>query len=205
MQSFQYLNRFTERALFYRWMQREWTWTISTRSCLQDLGQAESAWCPVGSGVPQGSVLGPLLFVIYINDLPGHLSSPCKLYADDLKLISNVATVEQSLLLLSDIDRACEWARTWRMFFSDKKCVVMHHGNTNPMRQYLLTLSDGRPTLLSQSDKEKDLGVWVAPGIKQAAQNNLIESNLINIKARRFRIEILNLISFLLGIRINER
>lgn len=134
------------------------------------LGQAESTWCSVESGVPQGSVLGPLLFVIYVNDLPDSLSSTCKLYADDTKLISNVCTPENSATLQSDIDRACEWAYKWRMSFNSKKCTVMHHGDTNSKRQYFLTENDGQKTQISQSAKERDLGVWITPGVIQAAQ-----------------------------------
>ena len=68
------------------------------------LGDSESDWCEVLSGVPQGSVLGPLLFILYINDLPDSVECECKLYADDSKLISVVRNGLEGIEMQNNID-----------------------------------------------------------------------------------------------------
>ena len=72
-----------------------------------------SNWVYVASGVPQGSVLGPTLFAVYVNDLPRQLSNVSKLYADDLKIIAKVDSKENVLGLQSDLDKVSEWCRYW--------------------------------------------------------------------------------------------
>jgi ribonuclease P/MRP protein subunit RPP40 len=72
------------------------------------MGDSISDWVEVCSGVPQGSVLGPLLFIIYINDLPEKLTNQSKLYADDSKVIAQVNSSEDQLKLQNDINRMDE-------------------------------------------------------------------------------------------------
>ena len=70
------------------------------------------------SGIPQGSVLGPILFLIFINDLPDATNCCFKLFADDAKIYAQVNSIEQGTDLQSNIKRAEEWASTWEMFFN---------------------------------------------------------------------------------------
>ena len=80
------------------------------------LNGIESSWESISSGVPQGSVLGPLLFLIYINDLTDNISANIKLFADDSSLfikVSNVETAHQTLV--RDLDTITAWARLWKM------------------------------------------------------------------------------------------
>ena len=77
---------------------------------------------PVTSGVPQGTVLGPLLFLIYINDLPSRVSSTAQLFADDCLLYGVISNKEDAASLQEDLDHLQEWERDWQMNFNPNKC-----------------------------------------------------------------------------------
>ena len=77
---------------------------------------------PVLSGVPQGTVLGPLLFLCYINDLPNSVTSKIRLYADDVLLFSTVDTLEDCSQLQLDLGNLGTWAKIWQMEFNPDKC-----------------------------------------------------------------------------------
>ena len=79
------------------------------------LGETVSSWKEVSSGVPQGSVLGPILFVLYINDLPDSLSNNTKLYADDIKIIAIIQELNDTLALQKDINEVTKWTSEWLM------------------------------------------------------------------------------------------
>ena len=68
-----------------------------------------SEWTEVSSGVPQGSVLGLLLFILYVNDLPSEVSSFWKLFADDAKLYKDLQNLEDFEMIQHDIDKLCQW------------------------------------------------------------------------------------------------
>ena len=92
---------------------------------------SHSSWGNVSSGVPQGSVLGPTLFVIFINDLPARIRTNCKLFADDSKIYGRAATEEDRELLQEDLNACFDWANLWSMQFHPKKCKVMHFDKDN--------------------------------------------------------------------------
>ena len=78
-----------------------------------------SGWRKINSGVPQGSVLGPLLFLIYINDLPDGIISMCKIFADDTSLFSKVLDINKSVTELNtDLEKISQWAYQWKMQFN---------------------------------------------------------------------------------------
>lgn len=89
------------------------------------IGGEMSKWASVDSGVPQGTVLGPLLFNTYINDLPDHLHSTVRLFADDCVLYRNIRSTHDSDLLQSDLNSIASWTSTWQMKFNVEKCYVL--------------------------------------------------------------------------------
>ena len=77
------------------------------------------------SGVPQGSVLGPILFLIYINDLPRHLDSKVSLFADNCIMYRNIRSTQDCRALQTDIDRLEAWETKWKMKFNTDKCECL--------------------------------------------------------------------------------
>ena len=72
-----------------------------------------SAWKPVISGVPEGSILAPLIFSLFINDLPQTLDSECLMYADDVKIYRKISTPSDGRLLQDDLERLSAWSVRW--------------------------------------------------------------------------------------------
>lgn len=124
-----------------------------------------SGWANVTSGVPQGSVLGPLLFLIYINDLDVGLLSRLAKFADDSKLGTNVGDLEGIKQLQKDLDNVGDWSIKWQMPFNVDKCKIMHVGSRNPNHNYELL-----GTVLVTTKVEKDLGVYVSDDFKVSTQ-----------------------------------
>ena len=83
----------------------------------------------VTSGVPQGSIFGPVLFIIYINDLPRDILALLFLFADDTKLMQKLISTTSHNELQDDINRLIEWSKKWELKFNTSKCKVMHFGN----------------------------------------------------------------------------
>ena len=82
---------------------------------------------PVTSGVPQGSVLGPILFLIYINDLPDSITSQVRLFPDDTAVYMTLNDRQtDSRTLQNDLDRLQDWSQRWDMSFNPSKCQVIH-------------------------------------------------------------------------------
>ena len=84
-----------------------------------------SRWLPVTSGVPQGSILGPLLFIIYINDIPSIITSSSYLFADDTKICKTILSFQDSYLLQSDLDQLSTWCQDNGMSFNISKTCLL--------------------------------------------------------------------------------
>ena len=129
------------------------------------LNGVHSEWIKVASGVPQGSVLGPLLFLLYINDIDNAVSVKIKKFADDTKLYARVGSQEQIALMQQSLNNCLEWGEDWQMRFNHDKCKVLHLGHGNGKFDYTL---NGTP--LAEVQCEKDLGVIIDQTLKPSKQ-----------------------------------
>ena len=111
---------------------------------------------PVVSGVPQGSVLGPVLFLIFINDLPEDINSRTRLFADDCILYRQISSENDQQLLQEDLDRLATWEKTWGMEFHPQKCSDMRISRAKTPRTFQYHLK-GVP--LAEEQSSKYLGV----------------------------------------------
>ena len=119
-----------------------------------------SEWETVLSGVPQGSVLGPILFVVYVNDMPECVHQAISMFADDTKLYAKIDSDSDQECLQQDLAALEDWSDKWQIKFNPTKCKVMHLGNDNP--QYIYNMRSGTTvTPLQKTTCEKDLGVFV--------------------------------------------
>ena len=127
---------------------------LSNRTQCVVVDGASSQWCPVESGVPQGTVLGPLLFLLFINDLPNFVSSQVRLFADDCLLYCTISSIEDQLKLQADLKSLEDWASTWGMSFNPSKCTIMSISRSSSPFIFFYSLCG---VILQQVDEAKYL------------------------------------------------
>ena len=115
-----------------------------------------SEWVMVLSGVPQGSVMGSVLFLIYINNIVINIDSTIKLFADDAKIYRTLKSPNDTGALQQDLKSLENWSKKWLLKFNESKVKVIHFGHSNPKVQYIF---NSRPLEISQ--EENDLGINV--------------------------------------------
>ena len=115
-----------------------------------------SDWKPVTSGVPEGSLLAPLLFSMFINDLPCELESGCLMYADDVKIYRKIISPADELSLQRDLDQLSAWSVRWGLTLNPAKCksFTMTLRRAPVQTKYCIDGTD-----LEYVSKIKDLGV----------------------------------------------
>jgi ribonuclease P/MRP protein subunit RPP40 len=138
------------------------------------VGNSFSEWKRVRSGVPQGSVLGPLLFILYINDMPEVLQSSCvKMYADDAKLY-NVRYKNESTArgLQRDLTSFELWCEEWQLYVNARKCKCLHIGWNPGFAEYSIAGEQ-----VNSENTMKDLGVWIDGRLNFSAHCSKIVSS----------------------------
>ena len=145
-----------------------WLWFksyLNSRFHYTYFQSSQSTRLPVLSDVPQGSVLGPLLFLVFINDLPLSIAhANCYLFADDTKLMHQIETSHSQHLLQSDLDHLSVWCSLWNLSLNKEKCAVLRT-SLNPSHSHASNL-DPFPYKIQQSvikyvSSQRDLGIAI--------------------------------------------
>ena len=124
----------------------------------------KSDWAPVLSGVPQGTVLGPLLFSLYINDISSDIESEIRLFADDCVCYREIKDEKDKMKLQRDIDRLGSWARKWGMRFQPVKCNMMQLTRKRIKKIHASYTLEG--TNLENVESIKYLGVTITSDLR---------------------------------------
>ena len=137
-----------------------WSWIedymCNRKQCVIVNG-VHSSYVSVTSGVPQGSVLVPLLFLIYINDLPDVVFNLDKLFADYTKLFARIRNLSDCQKLETDLFALQSWSKVWLLQFNISKCKILRLGCNPPAMTYSLEASDGSTVVMEESKCERDL------------------------------------------------
>ena len=131
-------RRFMKKMEHYGIGEKTFNWVqdFSTyRKQNVSVNRMDSTTHNVSSGIPQGSVLGSILFVIYINDMPDCVAATAYLFVDDTKLCKEIRSPEDSNSLQRDLDSLQEWSNTWLLRFHPNKCKVMTVSNKKKYNQ----------------------------------------------------------------------
>ena len=156
-------RRLLHKLNFYGVSGKTKTWIqafLTNRSQCVVVNQETSESLPVSSGVPQGTVLGPMLFLVYINDLPlCSKSSKIRLFADDAIIYKNIRTEEDFINLQNDLKALEKWEIYWKMEFNPSKCNSMTFTRT---RNPLIHTYELHQTQLETVSNAKYLGVTIS-------------------------------------------
>ena len=120
------------------------------------LDNKASDYLPVKSGIPQGTVLGPLMFLLYINDIDQNLSSTIRLFADDCIMYRTVTTREEASSLQYDLDKIYDWCTTWQMQLNIDKCAILRC-TRSPFPVLFDYMVDSK--IITSTDKHPHLGI----------------------------------------------
>ena len=151
------LHAYGIRGNLFNWIK---AFLTDRRQRVQLEGQS-SDWTEVTSGIPQGTLCGPILFLLFINDLPDKILNTIQIFADDTKVYNAIKNLDCRNKLQNDIDALLEWTKLWQLGFNTSKCKILHIGNSNPEYDYLMDNKNLEITKI-----EKDLGVHIDTNLK---------------------------------------
>ena len=152
-------NRLLSKLKSYELTGMVLNWILSNKRQKVVVRSTSSKWSSVISGVPQGSVLGPTLFIIYVNDLPDVIQSYVGIFADDTKIYHPITSPIDYDIFQVDINSALQWCDVWLSFFNSSKCHHNRIGSSSSIRQYYLFSSDDITHPITVVSNERDLGV----------------------------------------------
>ena len=133
----------------HKWIQS----FLSNRKQRVRINNSYSDFSPITSGIPQGSILGPVLLIFFINDLPDNVNSKCKIFADDTKIYNSA---DNSQSIQDDINSLMDWSDIWQLKFNAQKCNVIHIGKSSTVNDYFMGDNN---TKINSVEHEKDIGV----------------------------------------------
>ena len=143
-----------------------WLWLqcyLEGRSQCVCIDGSRYSFLPVISGVPQGSILGPLLFLVYVNDLPDCvLKSSLYMFADDAKCAYPIRCTTDSTMLQDDLDLMCKWSSMWKLSFKESKCVHLRCRCKDGGFDSAYSLNGVN---LATHNTYKDLGIIISSGL----------------------------------------
>lgn len=169
------LSKLNIDSLVLTWIDRY----LCDRSQATMVNGCLSSFVSVRSGVPQGSVLGPLLFLIFINDLSNCVSSSFRLFADDCVIYRSISSSSDSVALQRDLNLIHSWCCDWLLFLNVSKCS--HVSFTRSKQPYVHTYTLGGSPI-SKSSSYKYLGVHLSFDLTWTNHIN----TLINETNRKF-------------------
>uniref|UniRef100_A0A8C5LWX5 Reverse transcriptase domain-containing protein n=1 Tax=Leptobrachium leishanense TaxID=445787 RepID=A0A8C5LWX5_9ANUR len=148
---------------------RQW---LSDRQQRVAVNGVYSAQGLVTSGVPQGSVLGPILFNIFISDIAEGINGKVCIFADDTKICNRVDVPGGISQMTNDLGKLIKWSELWQLSFNVDKCKIMHLGRKNPRAEYRIF-----DTVLTSTSEERDLGVIISEDLRVSSQCNRAAGN----------------------------
>ena len=136
---------------------------LSDRTHRIIIGGHSSEWMEVSSGVPHGSILGPILLLLYINDFLLSVSCRIELFADDSVLYRKIASEDDCVQFQDDLLSATSWCDLWKVTLKSEKCKALHVTKCKcPLvHQYVIDEND-----LSNVHKHKHLGIWIESSLR---------------------------------------
>ena len=146
------LKRYGIQGDLVKWIE-QWLTNRSQRVVLENHASTE---VPVKSGVPQGTVLGPLMFLLYINDIDTNISSTIRLFADDCIIYKIINSMDDSRCLQRDLNVISQWTETWQMQLNIDKCAVIRCTRSHSPIKFDYTLND---TIVKVTNQHRYLGI----------------------------------------------